>query len=133
LPTYNLTCGCGETERWYSIHTGPPSTCATCGGDLTQILTPPVIRSGEGKRIIANDSTLAADRDAYKRLRGDGLQPKGIDGAAVYERHADTQFEVETGYLFPDAAAKKQVAEARKRADEYTQAASGYKFDKAAS
>jgi hypothetical protein len=133
MPTYRVTCGCGESERWYSIHTGVPDTCATCDGDLTQILTPPVIRSVEGKRVITNESALSADRDAYRRLRGNGLQPKGINGSAVYERHADTQFEVETGYLFPDAGAKKQVAEARKRADEYTQASAGYKFDKSAS
>lgn len=133
MPTYLVECGCGTTERWYSIHTGPPKTCTTCDGELTQILTPPVIRSAEGKRVINNESALSADRDAYKRLRESGLQPKGINGAAVYERHADTQFEVETGYLFPDKESKRKVHEARKRADEYTQAAAGFTFDKATS
>lgn len=130
MPTYRLTCACGESERWYSIHTGPPNTCVECGDELVQILTPPMVRSAEGQRELRQDADLAADRDAYKRLRDSGLQPKGINGSATFERHADSQFEVETGYLFPDREAKRKVAEARQRADEYTQAASGFTFDK---
>ena len=40
------------------------------------------------------------DMPAYKRLRAHGLQPKGIDGSATLERHANDQMEVELGHLF---------------------------------
>jgi hypothetical protein len=37
------------------------------------------------------------DREAYRRLRQNGLQPPRIAGSAELERHAETRFEVETG------------------------------------
>lgn len=37
------------------------------------------------------------DREAYRRLRAQGLQPPRIAGSAQLERHAETRFEVETG------------------------------------
>lgn len=44
------------------------------------------------------------DREAYKRLRADGLQPRTVDGSAHLERHATTRFEVETGRIYDDKA-----------------------------
>ena len=43
------------------------------------------------------------DRDipAYRRLRHNGLQPKGIDGSAALEARANDQFEVEMGHIVP--------------------------------
>lgn len=43
------------------------------------------------------------DREAYRRLRADGLQPPRIAGSAHLERHAETRFEVETGGVFSHA------------------------------
>lgn len=40
------------------------------------------------------------DREAYKRLRQNGLQPPRIAGSAHLERHATTKFEVESGQVF---------------------------------
>lgn len=37
------------------------------------------------------------DREAYRRLRADGLQPPRIAGSAHLERHATTAFEVTAG------------------------------------
>lgn len=37
------------------------------------------------------------DREAYKRLRADGVQPPTIAGSAALERGADTEFEIATG------------------------------------
>ncbi len=39
------------------------------------------------------------DVEAYKRLRADGLQPKGTKGAARTEALATTRFEVENNYI----------------------------------
>ena len=47
------------------------------------------------------------DMDAYKRLRRDGLQPKGVVGSAKAEAFGQTRFEVETGVrLHPKLANK---------------------------
>lgn len=49
------------------------------------------------------------DREAYRRLRQNGLQPPSIRGSAHLEQHAETAFEVATGRIFPD---RKLLAEA---------------------
>lgn len=51
------------------------------------------------------------DRAAYRRLRGEGLQPPRIAGSAHLERHARTWFEVETGRIYTGAAGR-QLADA---------------------
>mgnify|MGYP001318072177 CR=1 FL=1 len=45
----------------------------------------------------ANERSKEEDMAAYKRLRSEGLQPKGISGSAHVERHAGTQWEVQSG------------------------------------
>jgi len=40
------------------------------------------------------------DMAAYKELRRQGFQPKGIDGCAELASRATTQFELETSHLF---------------------------------
>lgn len=42
------------------------------------------------------------DREAYRRLRQDGLQPPRIAGSAHLERHAQTAYEVERGVIETD-------------------------------
>lgn len=42
------------------------------------------------------------DREAYRRLRQNGLQPPRIAGSAHLERHATTRFEVESGVVSPE-------------------------------
>lgn len=44
---------------------------------------------------------LSDDLPAYKRLRRNGVQPKGIDGSAVLEKRAEDQFDVELGHIVP--------------------------------
>lgn len=46
----------------------------------------------------AREKWLTADRDAYKRLRDDGLHPRAIKGAAALEARAETRSEIERGY-----------------------------------
>lgn len=57
------------------------------------------------------------DREAYRRLRADGLQPPTIRGSAHLERHAETAFEVESGGVFPEADRKKMTAALKVAAD----------------
>ncbi len=41
------------------------------------------------------DRQLAKDRDAYKRLRNEGLQPRSVDGSHYVEQTASTPEQVE--------------------------------------
>jgi hypothetical protein len=41
------------------------------------------------------EKELALDRDAYKRLRNDGLQPNDVTGSAHLEKHVQDQIEID--------------------------------------
>lgn len=45
----------------------------------------------------AKERALHRDRDAYKRLRQNGLQPPSVDGSARLEQRATTEAQVESG------------------------------------
>lgn len=49
--------------------------------------------------IDTKEATWDKDMPAYKRMRGQGLQPKAIDGAADIEAKASDPLEVEMGRL----------------------------------
>jgi hypothetical protein len=60
------------------------------------------------------------DMPAYKRLRQNGLQPKGIDGSAQLETRANDRLEVEMGHLLNKgelARAREGMAMAREMND----------------
>jgi len=61
------------------------------------------------RRLEAENNT---DRDAYARLRRNGLQPKSIAGSARLEAAAATPFEVASGQLFTGRRAQAQLGEA---------------------
>jgi hypothetical protein len=54
-------------------------------------------RTGAGPR----EQQLAKDRDAYQRLRFEGLQPRMVTGSAELEATMDHRFEAEMGHVFP--------------------------------
>lgn len=56
---------------------------------------------GGAKVIDAAERKLAADRDAYKRLRHEGLQPQRVDGSAEVEQRVSSQFELDLGRYVP--------------------------------
>lgn len=58
------------------------------------------------------DPVLDKDRDAYKRLRKQGEQPKHVEGSAHFERHASESFEIETGVIVDDRKDRLQMAAA---------------------
>lgn len=50
-----------------------------------------------------SEKKLELDRDAFKRLRDDGLKPGRMKGAYVMERSAKDKREIEAGHAFhPD-------------------------------
>lgn len=55
----------------------------------------------EAARINAADKKLEADRAAYKRLRHDGLQPRGINDSAHDEKVVESQFDFDLGMVIP--------------------------------
>ena len=90
-----MTTGCGHP-------------CA-CLSYRSHLLTIGVAISEGAAKVGRREDSLRSDLDAYKRLRADGLQPKGTSGAARIERHAEHAIEVESGVLFSDV--KRQMAE----------------------
>jgi len=46
------------------------------------------------------ESLQAKDMAAYKRLRKEGLQPRGIDGSSHLEKHAESKYEIKAGKTF---------------------------------
>ncbi len=56
------------------------------------------------------EDRLSDDLDAYARLRKNGVQPQGIDGAADIEKKATERFEIEMGMT---AQSKKGLAQAK--------------------
>lgn len=54
------------------------------------------VAKGEGT-LHERDRQFQRDREAYRRLRQNGLQPPRIDGCAVVEQYATTKEEVEHG------------------------------------
>lgn len=67
----------------------------------------PMTRKGNKK-----DEQLSRDREAYKRLRADGLQPSHIGGSAHLEKHATLPIEVEYGHVFKTDTGKALAREA---------------------
>jgi hypothetical protein len=71
-----------------------------------------VTRSPEAARAKTTDPQLAKDRDAYKRLRRDGEQPKHVGGSAHFEAHANESFEITMGTIIDDTKDRRQMAQA---------------------
>lgn len=59
----------------------------------------------------ATSREMEKDRDAYLRFKKDGVQPKGVNGAAAMEQAAHTNFEVESGRLFKKAKVARKYEE----------------------
>jgi hypothetical protein len=51
--------------------------------------------------VTAREEALSRDRDAYRRLRAEGLQPPTIAGSAALESTMNHRFEAEMGHIFP--------------------------------
>lgn len=64
------------------------------------------------------DDQLARDRDAYRRLRREGLQPPHVKGSEALERDATLPIEVEMGWTAKTKAGKALAKEGVERSHE---------------
>lgn len=93
---------------------GPVAGCGPCRWRSVQ-LSPAATPSRQvDPNQYAYMSNFAAefsngDREAYRRLRADGLQPPRIAGSADLEARASTRYEVETGQVAEHPAALKEA------------------------
>ena len=67
-------------------------------------------RHPEAARALITDPQLDKDREAYKRLRRNGEQPKHVGGSAYMEVTASESCEITTGRIIPNQADRKQFA-----------------------
>ena len=84
---------------------GKPCGCASYRDHLLSVgvaATAMPSRFPQAADVERTQRALAADAPAYKRLRRNGVQPKGIDGCARIEALASHPAEVETGTLHRD-------------------------------
>jgi predicted nucleic acid-binding Zn ribbon protein len=106
MPTYEVQCNCegGHVrEAWFPIKEGVPTICPDCGGTMVQHLpSPPIHGVGASGARRSWREGREKDTEAYKRLRRDGVQPRGVTGAAEIEVRAGTRYEVENDRVFED-------------------------------
>ena len=69
-------------------------------------------RFPESARAALKDPLLVKDREAYRRLRRNGEQPKHVGGSAQLEATASESCEITTGQIIPDTKDRKQFAQA---------------------
>lgn len=67
-------------------------------------------RHPNAARAAVKDPLLEKDRDAYKRLRRNGEQPKHVGGSAFFEAKANESCEITTGRIISDERDRKQFA-----------------------
>tara|TARA_B100001175_G_scaffold284598_1_gene265130 strand:- start:157 stop:567 length:411 start_codon:yes stop_codon:yes gene_type:complete len=126
MPIYVYRClDCGLS---HDIRHGFDETyngvCDTCAGTVrkyfgeVQIAASATPTRGvhDGKAINwdntkANEQAKDKDMAAYKRLRKEGIQPKGIDGSAHMERAAISKYEIQAGTLLQGPQSEKKRKE----------------------
>lgn len=67
------------------------------------------------------EKQLAKDRDAYKRLRQDGLQPASLTGAAQAEARGVDRLEIEMGYFLKTPEERRRAQEGMEAAREWNE------------
>lgn len=80
------------------VHPEPVDGCYGC--KLASVMFAPSVAGGEAATVKARERRWEKDMPAYKRLRQNRVQPRGIDGSATLEAKANSQFEVERGRLY---------------------------------
>lgn len=102
------------TRHQRLTHPQPVDECYLCRISSVQVGPAAIPSRQRDPRQYAFQESFAAefvngDREAYKRLREQGLQPPRIAGSANLERHAETRYEVETGQIAADGKALRQA------------------------
>jgi hypothetical protein len=103
------------TRHQRLVHPEPVEGCYPCKLAAVQVSSRVFATRSEarpGQRAFMDDFAaefVNGDREAYKRLREQGLQPPTIRGSANLERHAETRYEVETGQVASNGRALRQA------------------------
>lgn len=82
--------------------------CFRCKLETVSI-APSASGSKQARAVNSKEASWQKDHAAYKRLRGDGLQPTRIDGCFDLEKRAATQQEIERGHLYSSPAEAKEI------------------------
>jgi hypothetical protein len=97
-----------------------PPVCF-CGELMVRVYVMPYVSAAatptsrsDTNLFLERDRQWARDMPAYKRMRANGVQPKGIDGSARLEAGAETQTELAMGKVLP----VRKVREAAERSSE---------------
>ena len=98
------------TIHQQQVHPEFVSGCFMCKVSSVQLNAGAVNSNPKFQEVEAREKRWNKDMPAYKRLRDQGYQPKGIDGAAALERDATTRFEIESGTAFAGQGKKVQDA-----------------------
>jgi hypothetical protein len=86
--------------------------CWTCRVKTVSIAPSALVtRSPSAARALTTDPQLHRDRDAYRRLRQNGEQPKHVQGSEHIEKHANESFEISTGMIVDDSHDRIRLAE----------------------
>ena len=122
MPVYVYRClDCGLShEVRHGFDETYESNCDGCGGVIRKYFGEVYIAASatptrgrhDGKEIDWSGTRAKArnkerDMAAYKRLRSEGLKPKGIDGAADLEIRAGNKWELEAGHIIKEENRKK--------------------------
>lgn len=106
---------------WESIHADALATCVDDGCEVQRVLGP-VRTHGVGnpgaavRRADTIERGWSKDMPAYKSLRRQGIQPRGIDGCDRLSATATNEFEFKYGdqaHGLPAERVKEAIAEAR--------------------
>jgi len=104
MPTYVYRCqACfEEKEETFAIGTARSLMACECGSMMRQVLGVGVAYGVSETTTTANrkDSELSLDLAAYKRMRDNGLQPKGIDGSRFVENEVGDQMDIDRARAF---------------------------------
>lgn len=117
MPAYEIECAKhGRYHHDAPIAEGPRKTCPSCGGPVATVLHAVPIHGVGGTAARRKwHGEREKDTEAYRRLRRDGVQPKGVTGAAEIEQRAGTVHEVERDAVWDN---RKDAAKAQRAADE---------------
>ena len=112
MPNYRMLCRNCDTEfpHMQSIHELLYAFCPDCDTPTTTAIVSSVPVHGVGSSAARRQYQTERERDiaAYKRLRKDGVQPKGVTGAAEIETRAGEKHEVERDVVFEDRKMAKR-------------------------
>ena len=113
MPLYSYRCD--DCYDMYEIRHGfyeeTKNICTICEGKLNKFYGNVVVAAScmptrsniNFDKSHEKESLQAKDMAAYKRLRKEGLQPRGIDGSSHLEKHAESKYEIKAGKTFREA------------------------------